>query len=50
MLKYQKRLIVFTMENLELKITKVIVEDKPFSEDSYKNIKSMMQAQGINCQ
>ena len=35
---------------MKLKVTKVVVEDKPFLEDSYNNIKEMMKAQGFNCQ
>jgi len=38
------------MKTLKLKVTKVIVEDKLFSEDSYKNIAAMMRAQGFNYQ
>jgi len=38
------------MQTIEMKITRVIVEDQPFSEDSYKNIASMMRAQGFNYQ
>jgi len=38
------------MKTKKLKIIKVVVEDKPFSEDSYKNIAAMMRAQGFNYQ
>jgi len=37
------------MKRIELKITRVVVEDKPFSRDSYSNIVAMMRAQGVNC-
>jgi len=32
-----------------MRITKVPVDDQPFSDDSYENIASMMKSQGIKC-